>query len=410
MKLVKQFSKTSILLLIICAALISSNSLKKKATKLATKQDDLTKIWGDIFSKPQGENCVAATAAELAAEKAKAEAIAEPEGQAWSGPRKKNNLFDKQQGYGPSAYFFDFIDDIFQADIAKSFQTLFDDVKKLTPDEKEYKDPYPISLLASAFIPSNGPADPAADEKTLLDKIKAITKGNTKIFNENTWKNSLTAANIYKACKDFQWNYNPNENNWAKKIVDKYDFDGDGRLNPREFILMTIHHNKNILGTTCKNCYNDIVNKKIDPMFQFLDCNQDSKISTEDIWENFKGLKRKAPGKANIYGCFIKGKQYRTNAINDFMIKNMKSFDGFLNKDEWRAAILLGYWDRHTDTDKIYPDDTKTFKQLRWGPNGDTDLVCDRINNANNPPVQPPQPQSGPAPAPAAKSYFFRRS
>jgi len=243
----------------------------------------------------------------------------------------------------------------------------------------------------------------------LLDKLKSITKSNNKVFNENSYKNSITAANIFKACKDFQWNFNENENNWAKKIVDRYDFDGDGRLNPREFIVMTIINNLSILGTTCKNCYNDIITKQIDPIFTFLDCDQDNKISAEDIWGSFGSLKRKTPGKTNIYNCLVKGKKYRTNAVNDFLIKNMKSFDGFLTKEEFRAAILLGYWDRQTDVEKIYPDDTKTFKPLRWGPNGDTDLVCDRINSANNPPA-PVASSGSPVSAEAtAKTYFFRR-
>jgi Ca2+-binding EF-hand superfamily protein len=214
----------------------------------------------------------------------------------WSGPRKKVNLYDKQQGYGAAGYFFDYIDEFFQADVSKEFQRIYDEVKKLTPDAKEYVDPYPLSKLLSAVSSgeNNGKED-AANEEALLKKMKSLTKDNSKIFNENSYKNSITAANIFKACKDFQWNYNPNESNWAKKIVDIYDFDGDGRLNPREFILMTIIHNKNILGTTCKNCYNDIINKKIDPIFQYLDCNKDSKVSAEDIWNNFKNLKRKNP-------------------------------------------------------------------------------------------------------------------
>jgi hypothetical protein len=100
--------------------------------------------------------------------------------------------------------------------------------------------------------------------------------------------------------------------------------------------------------------------------------------------------------------------------MNDFIIKSMKSFDGFLTKEEFRVAILLGYWDRQTDIEKIYPDDTRTFKQLRWGPSGDTDVVCQRILTANNP--APPIPNNAapatnnaaatPAPA-AAKSRYF---
>ena len=414
MKFVKNFSKILVLILLLNISIFYHAKLSKNI-KSFSKQDEMKKIWTDIFSKPQGENCINLTPKQLEAEKLLA---AETEsGVSWSGPRKKTNINDKQQGYGTSAYLFDYIDDLFQADITKEFQRIFDEVKKLIPDIKDYSDPYPLSKLVSSFSPNqdNIPAETAtttdsSKDQELLDKIKSITKQNNKVFNENSYKNSVTAANIFKACKDFQWNYNTNENNWAKKIVDRYDFDGDGRLNPREFVMMTIIHNENILGTTCKNCYNEIISKKIDPIFKFLDCNNDNKISAEDIWENFGSLKRKSPGKSNIYSCVIRNEKYRTNAVNDFFIKNMKSFDGFLNKEEFRRAILLGYWDRHTDVEKIYLDETKTFKQLRWGANGDTDVVCDRINNVNNP--APPAKKQGShnSKESRAKDYFFRRN
>jgi len=273
------------------------------------------------------------------------------------------------------------------------------------------------SLSLGIYSPSDPstntkPTDP--NDQTLLDKLKAIVGKDSKNFNENSYKAGLTVSNIYKACKDFKWNHNPQETNFAKKIVDKYDFDGDGRLNPREFILMTILHNKNILGgKDCTNCFGDIISKKIDPIFRFIDCNNDGKINAEDMWTNFENLKRTTTNKYNIYDCTIKGKKYRTHSMNDFIIKNMKNFDGYLSKEEFRAAVLLGYWDRQTDVEKIYPDDTRTFKQLRWGTGGDTDVVCQRILAANNPaPPTPNQVPTGSGQTPTdqvtTKTYFFK--
>ena len=386
MKLFNFLSKFAVFILIISS--IASLAILKN-NKFSFKQDDIKGIWEQLFSKPQGEKCAPLSPQELKA--LKIVANVEPEGITWSVPRKKINRYDKEQGYGASAYFFDYLDDVFKEDISKEFKRVFDEVKALTPDAKDYTDPYPLSKLVSSLSTENtanaadpgdipvAPPTPPKDEE-LLEKLKSITKGNNNIFNEKSWKNSVTAANIFNAVKDFQWNHNPNEVNWAKRIVDKYDFDGDGRLNPREFIIMTIFHNANILGTTCKNCYNDIINKKIDPIYTYFDCDKDNKISAEDVWKNLKSLKRKSPGKNDIYKCRVKGRRYRTSAVNDFFIKNMISFDGYLSKQEFRAGILLGYWDRHTDVENIYLDDKKTFKKLRWGEDEDRDIVCERIN------------------------------
>lgn len=382
-------------LVVIATLVLLSASMKIE--KSSAQQDDIQKIWGDLFSKPQGTACKDLVVNPL--EIPQNNIITLPDGVLWSGPKKKINIWDKQQGFGPSAYLFDYIDELFQADITKEFQRLYDEVKKLAPDAKEFSEPYPLFKLVGAFVPNDPvstakpPADP--NDQKLIDKIKLMV-GNGNNFNENAYKAGITVANIYKAAKDFQWNYNPQEVNFAKKIVDTYDFDGDGRLNPREFIIMTILHNRNILGTTCKNCYNDLVTKKIDPIFRFLDCNNDGKINAEDLWNNFENLKKKDK-RYNIYDCTIKGKKYRTNSMNDFIIKNMKSFDGYLTKEEFRVAILLGYWDRQVDITKIYPDDTRTFKQLRWGPSGDNDVVCQRILTANTPPPAP-QTNSGVTP------------
>jgi Ca2+-binding EF-hand superfamily protein len=405
--------KFAIKLLILTTLVLSVLSLRTTKTNVKNS-DDIQTIWKDLFSKPQGSNCKDQIANPLDSAQQNTP-ILDNNGVPWSGPRKKINILDKQQGFGPSAYFFDFIDEIFQADITKEFQTIYDEVKKLVPDEKEFTEPYPLFKLVGAYAPNDPssaakPTDP--NDQTLINKLKAIVGTNNKVFNENSYKAGITVGNIYKACKDFQWNYNPQEVNFAKKIVDRYDFDGDGRLSPREFIIMSIVHNKNILGTTCKNCFNDIITKKIDPMFRFLDCNNDGKINAEDMWTNFENLNRKI-NKCNIYDCSIKGKKYRTNSMNDFIIKNMKSFDGYLTKEEFRAGILLGYWDRQVDVEKIYIDDTRTFKQLRWGASGDSDVVCQRILSANNPAPTPSAtvpPASNPVPAPtpsAVKSYYF---
>jgi len=223
------------------------------------------------------------------------------------------------------------------------------------------------------------------NDQLLLNKLKSLTKGNKAMFNENVYKNSITVGQLHSALIDFGWPHNKNEVNFAKKILDRYDFDGDGRLNPRELIILTIIHNKSKLGLReCRNCYNDLVNKKIDPIFNFIDCDHDNKINAEDMWESFASLNRKN-NVCNIYDCKVREQPYRTNAMNDFIIKNMEDFDGYLSKEEFRAGLLLGYWDRQTTVEKILQKDEKTWKKLRWGDELNTDIVCDRIERANSP-------------------------
>ena len=40
--------------------------------------------------------------------------------------------------------------------------------------------------------------------------------------------------------------------------------------------------------------------------------------------------------------------------------------EAFLNKEEFRSGILLGYWDRQTEKDQILFDDSRNLKVLRW--------------------------------------------
>ena len=353
--------------------------------KSNSNQDDILKIFSELFTDPVGSKCKDIPVNPMINPAANNNIVTDDNGVTWNGPRKKINILDKQQGQGDSAYLFDYIDELFQADVTKEFKRIYDEVKALKPDEKEFTEPYPLSKLVGLYS-QNTKTEPASDpnDPALISKLKSILGQNQNSFDEKAYIAGITVGNIYKACKDFQWNYNPQEVNFAKRIVDTYDFDGDGRLNPREFIIMTIDNNRNILGTTCKNCYNDLISKKIDPIFRYIDCNNDGKINAEEMFEHLMSLKKKT-NNYNIYNCKIKGKYYRTSSMNDIIIKNFRNFYGYLTKEEFRAAILLGYWDRQTSSDQILLDDSRNFKKLRWDSTGATDYVCQRIINHNSP-------------------------
>jgi Ca2+-binding EF-hand superfamily protein len=388
MKFTKTLIQTLIITLLI-GVIISRTSRRSNEVNPAQQ-------WASLFSQARDPNCGqkdGMSGANLALDDGSG-------GVSWNGPKKKVNEWDKQNGYGPSAYLFDFLDDVFQADISKEFTRLYDEAKKLPlPDVKEQADPYSLDKMVSMLaqpstndVAASATTTPTAsnpNDQSLIDKLKKIVSSNTKVFNEGAFKAGLTVPQVYALVKAWNWYYNPAEIDFARKILDKFDFDGDGRLNPREFIVFSIIHNKNNLGGGCKNCYNDIISNKIDPIYSFIDCDNDNKVSAEDMWGNLQNLKRLNSAKSNIYQCLLNSKKYRTTSMNDFVLKNMWDNDGFVSRNEFRVGILLGYWDRQTDPEKIYTDDTRTFKKLRWGETGTVDVVCSRILAAQNPSTSP---------------------
>lgn len=355
-------------------------------------------------------------------------------------PKSKANVWAKQQGFGASAYFFDHMDDIFQADVVGQFTQMLAAAKAIQPTDVKYQDPYGLEKLiffysqgAHGAVPSGGapssnnplaggvnpsghahtsrftqspngaplPSSPlgaqAASTPASTDLVSQIQRYN-KNFNKAVWENSISAPQLKEIVKQWGWKQGSGSDP-IKKLIDTYDFDGDGRLNPSEFILMSIVNNVKIFKQSeCKQfCYTDIFTNKVDPLFAFLDCDSDGFVNAENMWTGLVNLKRKDATKFSMYTCqmptmFNKG--YRTTACNDFVLKNYHKADGFLNHDEFRVAILLGYWDRHSDMNKVIPDESKSLKNVRWGQGGVKDTVCEAIlalvpkqdNKQNNPP------------------------
>jgi hypothetical protein len=70
--------------------------------------------------------------------------------------------------------------------------------------------------------------------------------------------------------------------------------------------------------------------------------------------------------------------------MNDFILKNMKTYEGYVNKQEFQLGILLGFWDRQIDSQKVFCDDCQSMKNSRWDIKGNVDKVCLRILNNND--------------------------
>ena len=246
---------------------------------------------------------------------------------------------NEQYGYGQSAYFFDYIDSVLQEPITKTFTEIYSNALNIKATEMEsprvFQDPY----------------------------------------EESIYRNSITKAQLSKLIKKWNWSTSKSPSD----IIKTYDYNNDGRLNPREFIIamLTINENAMLSNSSCTNCMEEIVNSYLSPLYHQCDpCGKD-KITSEDIWSNFKYLNRNCSN-YDIYKCSLK--DYRTSSVNDFILKS--GTKGTMTRKEFIRGILLGYWNRHTDYMKVVTGNRLTGKERRWIDEGKTDYICKRIENS----------------------------
>lgn len=269
-----------------------------------------------------------------------------------------SDLWVKRWGYGPASYLFDFFDPLFQKKAVKAFQEVYTNLKKISnKDTKKFKDPFDLKKMVS---------------KKNLKKIGL--KGVNSHYEKGLYEMSINTVQLNEAMAKWHWYIEPKETDYAVNFVTKYDFNGDGRLNIRELIVGTIMHNKNILGVeNCKFCFQKL-GEMMDAIFTFIDCNNDGLLSAEDLWNGLPSLNR-PDKKYNIFK--IKNSDnIRTNAINDFIIKNSSGMTGKITKEQFRTGILLGLWDRQTRQKSVIKGDSRNLKSLRWTQGGRVDTAA----------------------------------
>merc|ERR1712166_343602 len=201
-------------------------------------------------------------------------------------PRRKKNFFDKL-GFneGPITYLVDYMEEAFEK-YSKNIQ------KELKPEE--------YYRLIKARVPS---------------------------FNSTIYEASITIPQMVEVFKTNKWSLS--QDNFlleAKTLVDKYDFNGDGRLNLREFVLAMIFKTEDLVrAKICSKCLENIAEEVIDPIYTFIDCEKRNMVSAEEIWKTLKFLIRKNENTYNIFTCKISNEVYRTSSINDFVLKSHKT-------------------------------------------------------------------------------------
>lgn len=373
-----------------CIFALANSNLKSESKAKAKLKEDFTKQWTALFTTLVQPPQLCEPPEHLNNEESEDGDSSEEERlTSTNTPSPKANKWAKNQGFGDSAYLFDYIDDIFQADLISQFEKMYAAAKAIAPaTPPTFEDPYTVEKLLYYFsqgasgLSDQSEAPPASLATPTADQLAQMQKY-LKNFNPTIWQNSISAAQLYNIVEQWGWRKS-SKSKPIKRLLDKFDFDGDGRLNPSEFVLLSIINNsKGWDRSECKQfCYTDTLINKIDPLFAYLDCDVDGFMSAENMWIGYANLKRKDPTKYNMYSCQMPNalnKGYRTNSPGDFILKNSHKADGFVTRHEFRLGILLGYWDRQTDQAKIYTDDSKNLKSFRWADNGLKDIVCESI-------------------------------
>lgn len=296
-------------------------------------------------------------------------------------PKAKLNVFYKLWGYEDSAYLFDYIDYLFQKEIVGIFKDFFEASRKALPDPN-VSDEYSVKNQLNAYYSQtpgilDGPPNQNAPDEELA---KQLQKYNPR-FNYQIYKDSIKIPQLATIVKENKWRYLDIKVDWAKKLLDKYDFNGDGALDAKEFIFLTIWENRDDLNSESRKLpFSKVINEKIDPIFYYLDCNSDGLIGSENIWHGFKYLNKDPAqaGRFDMYKCKVNDLEYRTNSAGDFVLKNLHKFNGQLNKSDFQRGIIIGYWNRQISDNDIISTDVKNLKETRW-TNGEIDVECNRL-------------------------------
>jgi len=313
------------------------------------EQTVYSQLWNKLFSAPKGFACQRKNLLSTV----RRQLIESGEYPGMNIRTQRNKFWwVKQWGYESVAYFFDFLDPLLRKEIITEFESIWKDLKAFPAVNPKFPDPFDFKKL----ITEKG--------GILTTKQQKMIKKFTENYDSSSYSISATLAQLEAAFVAWKWPTNPEDPTFTRRYIQKYDMNFDGRLNPREFILASLYHNKQTLGSSlCEHCYFE-PGKTLDAIYLYLDCNNDGLLSSEEIWNNLPKVNRKT-SKWNIFS-FGNDQSIRTASVNDFILKNGHTKDGFVTRAEFRSGILLGFWDRQTDVTKIITDDSRTLKNLRW--------------------------------------------
>jgi len=322
---------------------------KQDAQATASFNSELMTYWKDLFTDTERKGCLMA--------KMKANIDNGIAGIVSAQPIPRKNYWGEiDMGFGKSALLFDYLDPLLLDKVVAEFKKITGLIEKFPQTKKGEEDPYTLNKMLA--IPLLGSPDEAE-----LIKLMIKAKAN---FDETLWKASYNTIQLNKMIKDNHWDFVIGDQNPGKSLVDRFDFNGDGRLSNEEFLIACIQANKNIYGKQkCDNCMEDFVFDYIQPIYLWSNLDNDQSLTADEMWKSFEYLKRD-PADYNIYKCITNGTHMNTTAVNDFILKARRSFNGSVTKTEFIEGMLLGFWYRQTDDNEIFSDGKRSQVTLRW--------------------------------------------
>lgn len=367
-------SLTSFIVLLLLVNLFTCTklNLKSQSLSLSKSQDaqptDIEKAWGLLFNGVRDSGCSANKNIKPDILPGQKDPTAQGNGDAtpaatsgWGFTRPSFNWI-KKWGFGPVAYLIDYLDPVFLDDFLIEVKQIMSDFNKISKeDNDDSKDPFKLSFIA----PKNNPLLTDNDFKDLNPK-----------FSKAIYDTAINAVQLRKALEDWSW-ASTDGTDQAFDFVVKYDINGDGRLDVHELMLGNIWNNKKRDDLICYNCF-FLLARKLGALFQFMDCQNKGYLEAEELWKKLPLLKRKV----GLWNIFLKTNidTIRTNAVNDFILKNSYTIDGAVSKSEFVTGMLLAFWQRQTTHKGLVTDDQISIKKHRWNQ-GREDIVASKLDS-----------------------------
>jgi len=255
---------------------------------------------------------------------------------------------------------FDYFDTVFQFEATYEFLEIYWTLFKTKFDDKD--DPYWEKFLTGEF---NSFGNKASDKKNAEIEIDfdAMKGDKFSILDRTSYEASIAIPQLEKYFEEWKWQFNgKTESSSARNFVNTYDFNGDGRLSPRELLFGVIVENNE--NPNCNYCLDEL-RKKFQLIFLYFKCHNDRYVNPTQIIKKLKYLKRQTKSLYNINTCWNGGvleeifqiffkqvheaEKFKYDNITE-KVKILQRLDDFT----FKKAFLLGYLYRQVSDSAIY--------------------------------------------------------
>lgn len=330
-------------------------------------------FFGDSYATSKASQlCTDTTRSSIKVRKLSNEEISRNEKQYGQFPQEAPYLMYKSFGFDDAAYLFDNLDSFLIPMVKPAFDFLTSDIKN-APYNKNVQDPYDPQLLINLYSQFK-PEARSGSALTGADVFKRLAQFNPHFTEVSRY--GIRVPQVESLFNKYQIPIVNKSFGWEKAMVDKYDKNGDGILSLREAIFMVLWEGRKFYD---KPEFLKNLTDNLDPIFKFIDCDNDGFIHAEGFMKAVQNLKL-PDSNFNMFSC-VNPKNHQplhTNSFSDIVLKNSEQYKGMLNKHEFRSAIILGMWDRLMIDNQDFGNPYNAFNQkpLRWDESGKVDKMC----------------------------------